>query len=197
MNLTAIEGEDEIARLHFLDSLALLPLVVPQNASVIDIGTGAGFPGLVLKIARPSLRLTLLDSQGKRIAFLQDVCRSLGFDDVTFVNARAEEAITENRESFDYAVSRAVARLNVLCELCLPYVRQSGAFIAMKGPAHEEEMKEAEGAAARLGATAEEDRLYTIPGTEIRHSAILFRKKTPSDTAYPRRWSQIVKKPLC
>ena len=135
MNLTAITGEDETARKHFLDSAAPLLLFPMEGASLIDVGAGAGFPGLPLKLLCPSLRLTLLDSQRKRVDFLREVCGALGLTDVECVHDRAEDCGARRRESFDFAASRAVARLNVLCELCLPFVKPGGVFLALKGPA--------------------------------------------------------------
>ena len=196
MNLTAIEGEDEIARLHFLDSAALLTLPDFPGGRVIDVGTGAGFPGLALKIARPELSLVLLDSLDKRVGFLRGVCDRLGLADVTCVHARAEEAPAEYRAAFDCAVSRAVARLNVLCELCLPFVRVGGAFLAMKGPEHADELEEARRAIRLLGGELESENDYTIPGTEIVHSVIVIRKLAETPKNYPRRWAQIKKQPL-
>ncbi len=196
MNLTAIEGEDEIARLHFLDSAALLTLPGFPGGRVIDVGTGAGFPGLALKIARPELSLVLLDSLDKRVGFLRGVCDRLGLADVTCVHARAEEAPAEYRAAFDCAVSRAVARLNVLCELCLPFVRVGGAFLAMKGPEHADELEEARRAIRLLGGELESENDYTIPGTEIVHSVIVIRKLAETPKNYPRRWAQIKKQPL-
>ena len=196
MNLTAIEGEDETARLHFLDSAALLGLADFRGKRVIDIGTGAGFPGLALKIACPDIELTLLDSLDKRVGFLRECCASLGFEDVVCLHARAEEAPKAWRGGFDIAVSRAVARLNVLCELCLPLVKKGGLFIAMKGVDHAEELREAKNAVRLLGGEIEAEREYHIPGTEISHSAILIRKIADTPPKYPRRWAQIKKQPL-
>ena len=196
MNLTAIEGEDETARLHFLDSAALLTLADFGGKRVIDVGTGAGFPGLALKIARPDISLVLLDSLDKRIGFLRETCEKLGFEEVSYVHARAEEAPKAWRGGFDIAVSRAVARLNVLCELCLPLVKTGGLFIAMKGSEHAEELREAKNAVRLLGGQIEAERDYLIPGTEVRHSAILIRKIADTPPKYPRRWAQIKKQPL-
>jgi len=196
MNLTAITGEADTARLHFLDCAALLEAGELRGKSLIDVGTGAGFPGLVLKILCPELKLTLLDSLDKRLAFLRDTCEKLGFADVALVHARAEEIPAGLRESFDYAAARAVARLNILCELCLPYVKPGGAFLAMKGPELDAELREAYVALRALGGTAERQLAYTIPGTELRHCAALIRKTGPTPARYPRRWAQIKKKPL-
>ena len=196
MNLTAITGEEDAARLHFLDCAALLEAGDLRGKSLIDVGTGAGFPGLVLKILCPELELTLLDSLDKRLGFLRDTCEKLGFEDVALVHARAEEMPEGFRERFDCAAARAVARLNVLCELCLPYVKPGGVFIAMKGPELDAELKEAYVALKTLGGTAERQIAYTIPGTELRHCAAVIRKSAPTPKKYPRRWAQIKKKPL-
>ena len=196
MNLTAITGEDEVARLHFLDSAALLTLADFRGKRVIDVGTGAGFPGLALKIACPEIELTLLDSLDKRIGFLRETCEALGLEDVVCLHARAEEAPQAWRGSFDIAVSRAVARLNVLCELCLPLVKKGGLFIAMKGTEHAEELREAKNAIRVLGGEIEAERDYTIPESEVVHSAILIRKVADTPQKYPRRWAQIKKTPL-
>lgn len=196
MNLTAISGEEDVARLHFLDSLALLDMADFSGRSVIDVGTGAGFPGLALKIACPDIRLTLLDSLDKRIGFLRTLCEKLGFDDVQCLHARAEEAPPALRGSYDIAVSRAVARLNLLSELCVPFVRKGGLFIAMKGPGWEEEMKEAKHACGLLGVSGPKQVAYSIPGTDTAHCALIYTKTSATPAKYPRRWAQIKKSPL-
>ena len=196
MNLTAISGEEDVARLHFLDCAAVLTEADLKGKRAIDVGTGAGFPGLALKIACPQMHLTLLDSLDKRINFLKETCAKLGFDDVSCIHARAEEAPKEYRESFDFAFSRAVARLDILCELCLPMVKTGGAFIAMKGPDFEEELNEAKKGIALLGGKVEKCVSYVIPGTDITHSLIVIRKQKPTPPKYPRRWAQIKKQPL-
>ena len=196
MNLTAITGEEDAARLHFLDCAALLEAGDLRGKSLIDVGTGAGFPGLVLKILCPELELTLLDSLDKRLGFLRDTCEKLGFEDVALVHARAEEMPEGFRERFDCAAARAVARLNVLCELCLPYVKPGGVFIAMKGPELDAELKEAYVALRTLGGSLEKQFAYTIPGTDVQHSAAVIRKTGPTPKRYPRRWAQIKGKPL-
>ena len=196
MNLTAITGEEDAARLHFLDCAALLEAGDFAGKSLIDVGTGAGFPGLVLKILCPDLKLTLLDSLDKRLGFLRDTCEKLGFSDVALVHARAEEIPEGFREAFDYASARAVARLNILSELCLPYVKPGGAFLAMKGPELEAELREAYVALKTLGAVQERQISYAIPGTDVRHCAVILRKTAPTPKRYPRRWAQIKKAPL-
>ena len=196
MNLTAISGREDVARLHFLDCAALLGMTDLAGKRVIDVGTGAGFPGLALKIACPQMHLTLLDSLDKRINFLKETCARLGFEDVSCIHARAEEAPKEYRESFDFAFSRAVARLDILCELCLPMVKTGGAFIAMKGPDFDEELNEAKKGIALLGGRVEKCVGYTIPDTDITHSLIIIRKHKPTPPKYPRRWAQIKKQPL-
>ena len=197
MNLTAISGEEDTARLHFLDCAALTGLADLSGKRVIDVGTGAGFPGLVLKILRPELDLVLLDSLDKRVKFLSAVCAELGFVDVQCLHARAEEAAAgELRQSFDLACSRAVARLNLLGELCLPFVKPGGLFVAMKGPELSEELREAERGIRLLGGEVERVAEYAVPGTELRHNALLIRKVTDTPKKYPRKWAQMKKNPL-
>ena len=196
MNLTAISGEKDVAELHFLDCAALLTMQSFTGKKVIDVGTGAGFPGLALKIACPELELTLLDSLDKRVNFLKNTCERLGFDGVRCIHARAEEIPAGLRQGFDFAVSRAVARLNLLCELCLPYVKKGGMFIAMKGPELDAELEEAKRAIRTLGGVVEKKLDYTIPGTDVTHCAVLIRKCSDTPAKYPRRWAQIKKSPL-
>jgi len=196
MNLTAISGEEDVARLHFLDCAAVLKMEDFAGKRVIDVGTGAGFPGLAMKVACPTMELTLLDSLDKRINFLKDSCRKMEIDDVTCIHARAEEIPEGYRESFDFAVSRAVARLNLLCELCLPYVKVGGAFIAMKGQEMDAEIKEAYTAIKTMGAAVEKTVDYPIPGTDIVHRAVILRKVKETPKKYPRRWAQIKKSPI-
>ena len=196
MNLTAIEGEENTARLHFLDCAALTQMVDLRGKRVIDVGTGAGFPGLVLKILCPEMELTLLDSLDKRVRFLSTVCDELGFSEVRCLHARAEEAPPELRESFDLACSRAVARLNLLSELCLPFVKQGGLFAAMKGPEVSEELREAEKGIRLLGGEPDRVAEYPVPGPDLRHNAVLIRKIAPTPQKYPRKWGQMKKQPL-
>ena len=196
MNLTAIHGKADTARLHFLDCAAVLTTGdLARGASVIDVGSGAGFPGLPMKIARTDLHLTLLDSLQKRVQFLSETCALLGLDDVDCLHARAEEA-PQLRETFDAAVSRAVAKLSVLSELCLPFVKVGGVFLAMKGPGVAEELAEAASAIEALGGGAAEILPYSLPGTDQAHNIIRVRKLAPTPAQYPRRWAKIQKRPL-
>lgn len=196
MNLTAISGEEDVARLHFLDCAALLSLADFAGKRVIDIGSGAGFPGLALKVACPEMEITLLDSLDKRIGFLKSLTEKLGLSDVECVHMRAEEAPAGYRQSYDIALSRAVARLSILSELCLPFVKVGGCFIAMKGPDCAQELGEAKKAIALLGGEVADVKDYTIPGSDITHSAVIIRKVKDSPSRYPRRWAQIKKQPL-
>ena len=196
MNLTAISGTEDVARLHFLDCAALLKVCDFEDKKVIDVGTGAGFPGMVLKTVQPGMDITLIDSLNKRIDFLSEVCNKLALDGVQCVHARAEEIPEERRAAYDIAVSRAVARLGTLCELCLPYLRVGGVFIAMKGPDCDTEVEEAKSAMHLLGAQLKDIVRYTIPGTDITHAAVVIEKIKPTHPKYPRKWSQIKKQPL-
>ena len=195
MNLTAIEGEEPTARLHFLDSAAVLTQVPLSGKTVCDVGSGAGFPGLVLKALCPDMSLTLLDSLQKRVAFQQEAAEAMGFSDVRYIAGRAEEQ-TELRASFDVVTSRAVARLRILTELCLPLVKKGGVFVAMKGPEPEEEMVEAARCIGMLGGGDTELVKYTVPGTDAVHSLVIIRKVSSTPPRYPRRFALIKKQPL-
>ena len=198
MNLTAITEPKDVAIKHFADSLSVLNYVdIPNNASIIDVGTGAGFPGLVLKIARPDIKLTLLDSLNKRLVFLKDVLDNLGLD-AQLIHSRAEEGgqNIDLRECYDFAVSRAVAQLNVLCEYCLPYVRQSGLLIAYKSGDIKEELEGASHALKVLGGKLEDSPIFTLPDSDISRSFVVVRKTKPTPKAYPRKAGVIKKEPL-
>lgn len=197
INLTAITQPEEVAVKHFLDSLSPLRFVdIPQDASLIDVGTGAGFPGIPLLIVRPDIRLTLLDSLNKRLLFLQEVLGALGLAAET-VHARAEEAgrNPKYREKYDFAVSRAVAPLNILFEYCLPLVKPEGRFISMKGPQAEEEIHSALPAASLLSGKIEKTEKLSLPDGSGR-TIIVIKKNGCNKKIYPRHGSKIAKKPL-
>ena len=196
MNLTAITEPADVASLHFLDSAALLALADLKDKTVVDVGTGAGFPGMPLKILEPSIHMTLLDSLGKRITFLQEVCDDLGLTDVQCVHARAEEFAAEHRQSFDFAVSRAVANLSVLCELCLPLVKPGGYFLSMKSVESGQELEAAKKAIQILGGRVERTADYQIPGTDVTHRVIFIKKIAETPKKYPRPFAKIKKNPL-
>ena len=196
MNLTAITDPEDVASLHFLDSAALLTLADLKGKTVVDVGTGAGFPGMPMKILEPSIQLTLLDSLGKRITFLQEVCNELGLQNVQCVHARAEEFAAEHRGQFDFATSRAVANLSVLCELCLPLVKTGGYFLAMKSVDSDAELKDAERAIRTLCGRVERSADYRIPGTEVIHRVIFIKKEAETPKKYPRAFAKIKKNPL-
>ena len=196
MNLTAITEPEDVARLHLLDCAALLNITDFRGKRVVDVGTGAGFPGMPLRILEPDFDLTLLDSLGKRIAFLQRVCDEMGLQRVTCIHARAEEFAAKHREQYDIATSRAVAALPVLCELTLPLVKVGGRFLAMKAVDSDEEILAAKSAVAQLGGKVEDIRDYTIPGTDITHRVVVIGKVKPTPDAFPRAFAKIKKAPL-
>lgn len=195
MNLTAITEPQDVARLHFLDCMALLGFADFRNKTVVDVGCGAGFPGVPLKIAEPSLSLTLLDSLNKRIDWLSQTLPQLGVA-ASCVAARAEEFATDHRESYDLAVSRAVARLNMLAELCLPLVKPGGTFVAMKSVDSDEEISQAARGIGMLGGKVERIIDYPVPGTDAIHRAVVIRKVKKTPGQYPRRFAKIKQSPL-
>ena len=193
MNLTAITAPDQVARLHLLDSLTVMNCMDLQGKTLIDVGCGAGFPGVPLAIACPHTQVTLLDSLGKRVHWLETVLPQLNVS-ARCVTARAEEAVTECRETYDVAVSRAVARLNILLELLAPYVKVGGAVVALKGAAAAEELAECAGAMKKLGLEKESVTHFDVEGAD--HAVIVLRKIAPTPKAYPRRYAKIKQAPL-
>lgn len=193
MNLTAITEDAAVAKLHLLDSLTVLACADLKGKKLIDVGCGAGFPGVPLAIACPEAKITLLDSLGKRMKWLETILPELGIS-AECVTARAEEAVAARRESFDFATSRAVARLNILLELTAPYVAVGGAVLAMKGTLAREELAECENAIKKLGLKLEEVKKFSIDGTN--HAVIVLRKIAPTPRQYPRRFAKIKQAPL-
>ena len=197
INLTAITDDRGVAVKHFADSMTIFNYFdIPQNARVIDVGTGAGFPGLVLKIVRPDIELTLLDSLQKRLNFLSTVLDALHLD-ATLIHSRAEEGGQNMnlRESYDLAVSRAVAQLNILSEYCLPYVRLSGRFIAFKGSA-DDELQAAKKAVGILGGRIGKTPVFELPMEGGTRTLIEIEKVRPTPDKYPRQYGKIKAKPL-
>lgn len=191
MNLTRITDPKEIAQKHLLDSASLLQIADFSGKRVVDIGCGAGFPGMPLRILCPECRLTLLDSLGKRIQFLNTCIDGMQLDNIEAVHARAEEFAAKHRESYDFAVSRAVAQLNVLAELSLPLVKQGGYFIAMKSKDSDAEIDAAKHAITVLGGEIEKIVDYTIPETDITHRLVVIYKKKHTPKQYPRPFRKI------
>ena len=194
-NLTAITEPQAMARLHFLDCAAILTMADFAGKKVADVGSGAGFPGVPLRILQPDIRLTVMDSVGKKVDFIRESCEALGLDGVTCLWGRAEE-MGQLRESFDIVTSRAVAELDVLAELCLPLASVGGLFIAMKGPDCDTEVSQADFAIRALGGRIRRIQRYTIPGTDVTHAAVIVEKVKATPPQYPRRYAQIKKKPL-
>ena len=193
MNLTAITEPVQVAKLHLLDSLSVLSALDLRGKKLIDVGCGAGFPGVPLAIACPEAQVTLLDSLGKRITWLKEILPQLGIQ-AECVTARAEEAVASCRESYDIATSRAVARLNILLELLAPYVKVGGAVVALKGSAAKEELGECGDAMKKLGLRQEAFLEFPVDGAS--HALIVLRKVAPTPKAYPRRYAKIKQSPL-
>ena len=193
MNLTAITEPDQVAKLHLLDSLSILAVKDLRGKKIVDVGCGAGFPGVPVKIACPEADLTLLDSLGKRMNWLESILPQLGVD-AACVTARAEEAVANVRETYDVATSRAVARLNILLELTAPFVKVGGYVLAMKGTAAMEELEEAKKAIKTLGLKLEEVREFPVDGTA--HTVIVLKKVSPTPAKFPRRYAKIKQAPL-
>ena len=193
MNLTAITEPDQVAKLHLLDSISLLTLLDLKDKTMIDVGCGAGFPGVPVKIACPEVKLTLLDSLGKRMHWLEEILPTLGVE-AECITARAEEAVASRREQYDVATSRAVARLNMLLELTAPYVKVGGHVLAMKGTAAMEELEEAKKAIKTLGLKLVKVAQFPVDGTA--HTVIVLKKIAPTPAKYPRRFAKIKQNPL-
>lgn len=193
MNLTAITEDTAVAKFHLLDSLTVLCCADLKGKTLIDVGCGAGFPGVPLAIACPEAKITLLDSLGKRMKWLEEVLPTLSIQ-ADCVTARAEEAVSDRRESYDFAVSRAVARLNILLELTAPYVKVGGAVLALKGAAAREELAECKNAIRQLGLKLEGVKEFPIDGAN--HAIIVLRKIAPTPKQYPRRYAKIKQSPL-
>ena len=193
MNLTAITEPAQVAQLHLLDSLSVLSALDLRGKKLIDVGCGAGFPGVPLAIACPEAQVTLLDSLGKRITWLKEILPQLGIQ-AECVTARAEEAVVSCRESYDIATSRAVARLNILLELLAPYVKVGGAVVALKGSAAKEELGECGDAIKKLGLRQEAFLEFPVDGAS--HALIVLRKVAPTPKMYPRRYAKIKQSPL-
>lgn len=199
MNLTAITDPRGVATLHMLDCAALLGCFDFQSSkTLIDVGTGGGFPGVPLKILLPHLEVTLLDSLNKRVDWLGEACEALGLDNIRAIHGRAEETGRDPgfREGYDLATARAVADLQVLCELCLPFVKQGGYLLAMKGADCGGELERARPAIHTLGGEVVGCQDYAIPHTEVVHRVIKIKKISPTPSQYPRRWAKIQKYPL-
>lgn len=199
MNLTAITEPEQVALRHIVDCLYQLRCVDFAGKRVVDVGSGGGFPGVPLQIAQPDARFLLLDSRKKRVDFLQEVCGAMDLPARTMAG-RAEEAARQKdlREAFDIAVSRAVAPLNVLCELCLPFVKKGGFFLAMKSDneAAAAEVEQAQSAIGKLGGLLRRRDVYTLSGTDVAHQVLVIEKVRPTPPAYPRRYAKIEGEPL-
>lgn len=199
MNLTAITEPKEIAVKHYVDSLSIFRAAeLPQGARVADVGSGAGFPGIPLAIVRPDLHVVCLDSLNKRILFLQELCRRLGLGSVECRHIRAEEAGRQPalRERFDVATARAVGKMALLAEYCLPLVKPGGCFYAMKGPDGAAEAKEAAGAIRQLGGRLIRTESFCLPGTDMARTILCIRKQQATPVRFPRAYAAILKHPL-
>lgn len=199
INLTAITQDEEIIKKHFIDSIKCFKFDGIKNAqSIIDIGTGAGLPGIPIKIVAPEKRIVLLDSLNKRVLFLQEVISKFNLNYIEAIHTRAEElARKENyRQSFDIAISRAVANMAVLSELCIPFVKINGYFVAMKGPSVEEELNTSKLAINTLGGKLEDIIKIDIEDSDLKHNLVIIKKIKSTPTVYPRKAGNITKNPL-
>lgn len=199
INLTAITESEEVDIKHFIDSATCLATgYIKDGDEIIDVGTGAGFPGVPIKILNESLQVTLLDSLNKRIKYLEDVVSKLELKDVKLVHSRAEDGGVNKlyREKYDVALSRAVAAMNVLCEYCLPFVKIGGYFICQKGPAYQEELDNASKAIEVLGGRIKEVKSYLLPNSEITHYIIIIEKIRETPTKYPRKAGKPASEPI-
>ena len=198
MNLTAITEPKDVATLHMLDCAPLLDCGRMQGKTLIDVGTGAGFPGMVLKILCPALEITLLDGLQKRLDWLNTVAQALGISGVTTIHGRAEEfGLAPNyRQQYDFATARAVADLRLLSEMCLPFVKVGGRFLAMKSVDSTNELEQAKAGIEKLGGRIAGFHDYTIPHTEVSHRVVVIEKVADTPSCYPRRWAKMQKSPL-
>ena len=194
-NLTAIKDEEDIYLKHFYDSIIVSKYYQFKNQKILDIGTGAGFPGMVLKIFFPDLKLTLLDSNNKKIKFLNELCEKLKIKDINTICERAEDYCRKNRELFDIVTSRAVSNLTTLSELSIPFVKKGGYFIPLKG-GNKEEIESAQDAISILGGTIEKEYYYSLPIEESKRTILLIKKNKNTPNLYPRQYSKIIKNPL-
>jgi len=194
-NLTRITEEKEVYLKHFYDSITLVKAINLDNQTLLDIGTGAGFPGLVLKIVFPNLKVTLVDSLNKRITFLKSVIEKLNLKDIEAIHARAEEYAKDKRESFDIVTSRAVANMSMLSELCISFTKVGGYFIPMKADA-KEELEKAERAIKTLGGVIKDTIIFELPSDAGARTIIKIEKLVKTSVKYPRKFSEIKKKPL-
>jgi 16S rRNA (guanine527-N7)-methyltransferase len=198
MNLTAITEFKDIVNKHFIDSLSLVKVCQPINMKILDLGTGAGFPGIPLKIVYPETDILLLDSLNKRLIFLNEVITALDLKQIKTLHGRAEDfgKQIEYREKYDICVSRAVAKMSPLSELCLPFVKQGGVFISYKSGEIDAEMKEASSAFQKLGARLEKIEAFMLPGTDIQRSLVVVRKEKPTPKKYPRNAGKVLTEPI-
>ena len=194
INLTAIVEPKEIIQKHFIDSMSVLDYIQDKK-NIIDVGTGAGFPGIPIKIANPNINVTLLDSLQKRVNFLEEVVSQLELDKIKAVHSRAEDYAKENRESYDVAISRAVANMSTLVEYLLPYVKQDGIVICMKGPNIEDELEKSKKAISILGGKIEHIE-HLFLDEEMERNLIIIRKIKPTPKQYPRKAGKPAKEPI-